>query len=253
MSATQPSSQEPRLAVTKNSDSTSQVFGTDVQLGGADPGFFAESTWGYPVEKPNTIPDGEYTVQGVYLPYELYNRSDGHAVWLPSFDATTYSHDQDDYGWTDPTKQPVYGQNGALTAPGSFYSAPQVVTFRAGKTNATLSLHQQATPRPPAPPESEYMKRITVRSKLLSAFWNREVNLSAWLLLPFGYNDPQHRNVRYPLMINQGHYSDAAFRGWADEPPRKVLVVPPSVISDKYIVNASHVIQTQLPMYLIDR
>ena len=85
---------EPRLAVTKNSDSTGQVFGTDVVAAppGAVVGFPVADTFGYPMLKPDSIPEGEYAIQGVYLPYEFYNRSDGAAVWLPSFDATTYSH-----------------------------------------------------------------------------------------------------------------------------------------------------------------
>ena len=40
-------------------------------------------------------------MQAVLTPYEQFNRSDGHKLWLPGFDSLTYSEDYDSYGWAE--------------------------------------------------------------------------------------------------------------------------------------------------------
>jgi hypothetical protein len=48
---------------------------------------------------------------------------------------------------------------------------------------------------------------ILFRSPRLSKFWGRDIYLGAVVLLPFGFNDPEHANAKYPLMIYHGHFT----------------------------------------------
>lgn len=199
---------------------TSQIFGVDVFNAGTG-AFPSKGSVGFPFASLSSLPPGNALVQGVLVPYERYDRKDGHSLWLPAWNTFTYSHDQDDYGWTDAKHE--FGAGGILTAEGVVFSKPTQVSLPL-QSDLKLTLEEQETPYPSRPAETENMKHISIRSKCLSEFWGRDVNVSAWVLLPAGFHE--HPEARFPLIVNTGHYSYQAFRGWSALAPD--YVTPPS-------------------------
>jgi hypothetical protein len=186
---------EPRFQIFEGIDSQ-QIFGVDVL--GLAPGQAAvigANTLGYPAKSLADIPPGEYQVQAVLNVYETFRRSDGHTVLLPP-DKGEGQH------WE--------------SKPGNLISRPQKLRIGTGTVRIALS---EAIP-PVAPPvETKYLRHVTVRSRLLSDFWGRDMELGAWVLLPPGFDE--HKDARYPLAIYHGHFTSdwragSAFR---EEPP----------------------------------
>ena len=88
------------------------------------------------------------------------------------------------------------------------------------------------------PVDTEHVKHIKIKSALLSKFWGRPIYIGANVLLPEGYDDPANRDVRYPVMWEQGHFTtglpgfdeglgDELSQWWvSDSAPRFILVSP---------------------------
>ena len=101
-------------------------------------------------------------------------------------------------------------------APGNLYSTPQQINIKEGKT-PTINLNfDHIIPPIQAPKDSEYVKHIRMRSKLLSEFWGRDMYVGAHVLLPEGWAD--HPDIHYPLAIFHGHFP-SDFGGWRTTPP----------------------------------
>ena len=216
---------EPRFNVGSTFGATAQIFSyavDDATAGSA--GFPAPDLQvGYPFASLDAFPDGPVMVQAVLTPYVQYNRSDGHVLWLPSFDAFEYSEDYDSYGWAE-VAVPFGGAKG-LSAPNALYSKPSRLQWAVqGGDTVHLALSEQVPPFPPPPPETAYSKFVSIPSAHLTSFWGRPVNVSAWVTLPAGFD--KHPEAKYPLIINHGHYSYQRLRGWSDEPPASVT--PPA-------------------------
>ena len=71
-----------------------------------------------------------------------------------------------------------------------------------------------------APKDSKYIKYIKMKSKLLSEFWGRPMELGAIVLLPKDFD--QHPDSKYPLIINHGHFP-SSFSEFRTTPPDKDL------------------------------
>jgi hypothetical protein len=58
---------------------------------------------------------------------------------------------------------------------------------------------------PPAtrPADTEWVKRVRIQSRKLTAFWGRPIHLHATVLLPRGY--AERTTVRYPTVFTLGH------------------------------------------------
>lgn len=202
--------QEPRFQISDNTN-TQQVFGLDVD--GWKPGeaaVFSAEPFGYPVQSLKDLPAGEYYVQALLQKYETFTRADGHTVKLPM-----------DRGegrqWN--------------RAPGNLYSTPKKVRFDpANPQSITIELDQEIPPIEP-PKDTEYVKHISIRSKLLSDFWGRDMYLGAHVLLPFGW--AEHPQVKYPLAIFHGHFP-ADISGWRTTPPD---TTQPCEYSDRFKVD----------------
>jgi hypothetical protein len=186
---------EPRFQIFEGIASQ-QIFGVDVlALAPGQPAVIGASTLGYPAKSLADIPPGDYQVQAVLNVYETYRRSDGHTVLLPP-DKGEGQH------WE--------------SKPGNLISRPQKVRIETGTVRIALT----ETIPPVAPPvDTRYLRHVTVRSRLLSEFWGRDMELGAWVLLPPGFDE--HPEARYPLAIYHGHFSSdwragSAFR---EEPP----------------------------------
>jgi enterochelin esterase-like enzyme len=55
------------------------------------------------------------------------------------------------------------------------------------------------------PPDTEWVKRIKIQSKLLSKFWSHPIYLGAVVLLPKEYDT--HPDVHYPVVYVQDHFN----------------------------------------------
>ena len=180
----------------RDDSKTCQAFGMDVNKwspGVAMP--FAMNSFGYPIRDMKDLPSGEYFVQALFHKYETFNRADGHMVKLPM-----------DRG---------EGQQWNR-APGNLYSTPQKIKFTKGELPQFSILLDQKIPPIAQPKDTEYIKHIQIRSKLLSDFWGRDMHLGAHILLPQGWDE--NPEVKYPLAIMHGHFP-RDFGGWRIIPP----------------------------------
>ncbi len=186
---------EPRFQL-RDDAKTCQGFGMDVDRWKPEASLsFDAMAYGYPISNLSELPSGTYFIQAVFHKYETFNRADGHTVKLPM-----------DRG---------EGQKWNR-APGNLYSTPQQINIKEGET-PTINLNfDHIIPPIQAPKDSEYVKHIRMRSKLLSEFWGRDMYVGAHVLLPEGWAD--HPDVQYPLAIFHGHFP-SDFGGWRTTPP----------------------------------
>jgi len=188
-------SKEPRFQLS-DGPKCQQVFGVDVDgLAPGNDAIFDGSVLGYPLANLHEVPRGEYMVQGLLHRYETFRRADGHVVKLPM-----------DRG---------EGQQWNK-APGNLFSTPRKVLIdpRSEET-IHISLDQEIPPIEP-PKDTKYIKHVRIESQLLTKFWGRPMHLGACVLLPHGFDE--HPEVRYPLIINHGHFP-STYDGFREEPP----------------------------------
>ncbi len=99
-------------------------------------------------------------------------------------------------------------------SPGNLFSKPKQIAFDA-RSAFPLEL-TEVIPPIPVPPDTKYVRRISVESALLSRFWGRPVSLRAIVLVPLGFDEnPQQR---YPVAFSQGHFP-SGFRSFRETPP----------------------------------
>ncbi|MBC8329985.1 MAG: hypothetical protein H8E31_14700 [Planctomycetes bacterium] len=191
---------EPRFQIVDGAG-TQQVFGVDVE--GWEPGttrVVDAAAFGYPLESLAQVPAGEYFAQALLHRYETFHRADGHVVKLPM-----------DRG---------EGQQWNR-APGNLLSTPVSVTIEpASRAPIRLRLDRELPPIP-QPPDTKYVRHFKIRSELLSAFWGRDMELGAVVLLPRGFDE--HPEARYPLIVEHGHFP-LSFGEFRESPPDPGLV-----------------------------
>jgi hypothetical protein len=101
-------------------------------------------------------------------------------------------------------------------SPGSLVSDVQKVHIDPARKTAAVSLALTKTiPGVPAAPETEWVKRFRITSKLASTFWGHPMTLGAVVLLPKGY--AENTTKRYPVVYTVGHYSERAPLGFTFE------------------------------------
>jgi hypothetical protein len=187
---------EPRLQVELEAPlRTPYIFGQDVDAmapGGAVT--LGAKAVGWPTERLEALPDGDYTVQVVLNRYETYHRADGSVVKLPP-DMGEGQH------WNE--------------KPGNLYSKPLLVKVRHGGPAVAISLDQTIAPIA-RKADTEFVRHIRIKSELLSKYWGRPVYLGAHVLLPAGFD--KHPDARFPLMVFHGHYPDD-ISGFRTTPP----------------------------------
>lgn len=191
------STAEPRFGISDNVE-TNQVFGMDFEnFEGGKSLIFDPETFGYPIEKLDSLPDGDYYVQAFIQKHDTFTRADGHTVKLPM--------DQGE------------GRQWAR-APKNIYSKPQQVSWKKGQKLA-LTI-DQIIPAIPEPEDTKYIKHIKFKSEKLSKFWGRDMYLGANVLLPEGFEE--NPTQYYPLMIYHGHFP-SDFGGFRTIPPDEEL------------------------------
>jgi len=212
---------EPRFHVT-DGVAAQPVFGIDVE--GWAPGetaTFSDTVFGFPVRRLHDLPPGTYRAQAVLNRYETFTRADGHTVKLPP-DRGEGQH------WN--------------TKPGNLYSLPAEFRVSAGDRLDALNLvlDQEIPPLPdPATKQTEWVKYVRIRSKLLSDFWGTDMYLGAWVLLPAGFDE--HPRAHYPVAIFHGHFP-ASFTSLRTEPPD---TTEPCVYSQRFHLDCYNRIQEE--------
>ena len=185
---------EPRLQAGSYGGSI-PFFGLDVEAWA--PGATATidaKTLGYPYESLAQVPAGEYYVQALLNVYTKFTRADGHIVWL---------HDDQ---WE--------GQR-FNASPGNIVSAVTKVRFDPNsKTPFVLTL-SKVLPPVQVPPDTRWVKRIKIKSELLSKFWGHPMYIGATVLVPKGFDEDVNR--RYPAIYIQGHFGLGAPFGFTEQ------------------------------------
>jgi len=184
---------EPRFEIS-DGPGTQIAFGRNLEnWKKGDKITFTGDEFGYPYQNMADIPEGEYYVQVLLHKYETFKLSTGHTVRLPM-----------DRG---------EGQQWNL-APGNIYSTPAKINVKSG-AEIQISLDKKI-PAIAEAKDTEWIKHIKVKSKLLSEFWGRDIYLGAHVLLPKDW--ATKTDVKYPLAIMHGHFPND-FGGFSTSPP----------------------------------
>ena len=191
---------EPRIAAynsARQRDGRVPFFAADVA--GVGPGetmVIDAAADGYPYARLGELPTGDYWVQALLHVYTEFRRQDGHVVWAPQ--------DQ----WE--------GQRWAFS-PGNLVSAPQRVRVDpASDTPIRLELTGEIPSIEP-PPDTEWVKRVRIQSRILSDWWGHPMYLGAVVLLPRGYDE--NPDLRYPVVFKADHFKLEPAFGFTTEPP----------------------------------
>jgi len=210
--------EEPRFLVDNSVDSQ-LVFGLNVQdWHGGTAVVIDKDAIGFPLADLSEVPAGTYYAQALLNRYKDFHLGNGKVVSLP----------------------PDRGEGQQWNRkPGNFYSEPvQIDIDESGSGTFTLVIDQEV-PEIEPPEDTEYVKHIRMRSKLLSDFWGEDIYLGAHVLLPKGFDE--HPEARYPLMISHGHFP-ADFDGFRTEPPDPDLEPD---YSERFDVHGYNIIQQQ--------
>ncbi len=172
-------------------------FGVDVYaLKPGENAVVDTSTLGFPLTSLNSLPEGDYFIQALLNVYTQVHRKDGHTIWVHM--------DQ----WE--------GQQWNRSA-GNLVSEPQQVHLDpANGIDVKLSLTKKLQSAP-QPPDTPWVKRVKIQSKLLSDFWGHPVYVGATLLLPKDYD--RSPGTKYPVIYIQGHFGLGAPFGFSEPAP----------------------------------
>ena len=194
---------EPRLQAGQYIGVSAPFFGRDVEsLKPGEPAVIDASAPGYPVETVSRLPAGEYFVQALLSVYTRVRRKDGHTIWV-------HMDQWEGQQWN--------------RSPGNLVS--DVLRVRldpASGFNVKLSLTKKL-PAIQIPPDTTWVKRVKIQSKMLSEFWGHPMYLGATLLLPKGYD--QNVNQKYPAIYIQGYFGLGAPFGFTDQAPANTETV----------------------------
>ncbi len=209
---------EPRFLVDNSAD-TQLVFGVNVEdwQGGAEV-LIDKSAIGFPLADLSQVPAGTYYAQALLNRYKDFSLSNGKVVSLP----------------------PDRGEGQQWNRkPGNFYSEPVQVEINESGSGTFALVLDQVIPEIQPPEDTEFVKHIRMRSKLLSDFWGEDIYLGAHVLLPKGFDE--NPEARYPLMIFHGHFPED-FGGFRTEPPDPDLEPD---YSERFDVHGYNIIQQQ--------
>lgn len=162
-------------------------------LKAGEPALIDDRVFGYPLESIKDIPAGEYYVQGFINIYTEFKRSDGHTLWMH----------QD--RWE--------GQNWRR-GEGNLFSPVKKVYIDPAKGGTIDLICSKANPPVVIPEDTPMVKRIRIRSKLLSDFWGQDMYLGATVLLPTEYD--KNTDQFYPVNYQHGHFGLGVPFGFID-------------------------------------
>jgi len=207
-------------------------FGIDIEnLRPGEKVIIGEKILGYPLRSLADIPSGDYYLQALVNIYTQFKRADGHTIWahMDQWEGQQFNR-----------------------SPGNLYSEVKKVHLDQNRGYQVALTMDKVIPPVEVPPDTQWVKRIKIKSQLLSEFWGRPIYLGATILLPKGYDT--HPAVYYPVHYIQGHFSlrppygfkeDSGFyKVWtAEDFPRMICVTfqhPTPFFDDSYAVNSAN-------------
>lgn len=204
---------EPRFQVEQSYEAP-QIFGVGIDgLAPGDSVVVDGETLGFPAERLSEVPAGDYTVQAVLHKYDAFDLSTGHTVKLPAARGA--------------------GQNWRKE-PGNVISKPKKISFDPER-RGTIDIELTEVIEPiPEKEDTEWIRRIKVKSERLSEFWGRDVYINGHVLVPKGFDD--NLDANYPLAIFHGHFPED-FGGFRTTPPDPDLVCEYSARFDEPCYN----------------
>lgn len=128
------------------------------------------------------LPAGDYSVQAVLIRYTLAKRADGHSIWVPMNDQRAVA--------------PLFSGN-------PYSKSVNVRLDPAVGSPVALTLTETIGPIARAA-DTPWIKRIRIKSKILSDFWGVPMTIGAEVLLPKGFD--QRPGVRFPAIYTFGHF-----------------------------------------------
>ena len=174
-------------------------FGLDVEkLNPGATAVISDAVPGFPLRSVSEIPAGDYYVQALFNVYTEFHRADGHVIWAHM--------DQ----WE--------GQKFNIS-PGNLYSKVQKIHYDPSLPARIRLTLTEVIPPIEVPSDTEWVKHVKIQSKLLTAFWGHPMYLGAVILLPSGYSS--HPNEQYPVIYEQGHFSQDAPFAFTTTVPRE--------------------------------
>jgi len=174
-----PAKVEPRQSIGMNGP---PAFGMDVEnlRPGTTVTLDAKSD-GFPFGL-DRLPAGDYSVQAILIPYTKAKRADGHTIWVPMNDQRVIA--------------PMF--------PGNPYSKPADVRLDpAASAPVALTLTEKIGPIA-REPDTPWIKRVRIKSKILSDFWGMPMTIGAEVLIPKDFD--KHPGARYPAIYTYGHF-----------------------------------------------
>lgn len=176
---------EPRIAIGLNGP---VILGVDLeQLPPGQTISVDAAAVSYPLKSLNDLPAGDYFVQAVLTRYNQVRRADGHTIWVPT------QHRRTAY----------------TMLPGNLYSKPQKLHLDP-KTPLTARFDLTETIAPvEEPKDTEWLRHVRIKSKLLSDFWGTPIYLGATALVPKGFD--RHPQTKYPTLYAQSQERTAPF------------------------------------------
>jgi hypothetical protein len=179
---TRDGSREPRLQAGSYAGSA-PFYGVDVSaLATGEPAVFDASTPGFPLDGLRDLPPGDYFVQGLLNVYTRVTPKHGKTIWV-------HWDQWEGQQWN--------------RSPGNLVSEVERIRWDPNGSLVRLTLVRQLPPVE-VPPDSRWVKRVKIQSKILSDWWGRPVHLGAVALVPSGWE--QHPTTRYPAIYIQGHF-----------------------------------------------
>lgn len=149
---------------------------------------------GYPLQSIADLPPDTYRVQAFLNVYTTLRRADGHTLRMhlnsgagqSPFRAPGNAHSRPLQVRLDPreARQVDLGIDRVI---------PPLERLEPGE------VLQQGNPR-----DTERVRFVKIRSRLLSEFWGRDMYIGANVLLPSGYEEQP--GIRYPTVYLQGHF-----------------------------------------------
>ena len=187
---------EPRLQAGSYNGSV-PFYGLDVSaMKAGDSAVIDGTTLGFPVDQLAQLPAGDYFVQPLLEVYTEFHRQDGHVIWA-------HMDQWEGQQWNQ--------------SPGTLVGDVQKVHLDpAAGFDVKLTLSRNVPPVT-VPPDTAWVKRVKIQSKLLSDFWGHPMFIGATVLLPKGFNENPAQ--KYPGIYIQGHFGLGAPFGFTEQAP----------------------------------
>jgi len=133
----------------------------------------------FPYASLAELPPGDYYVQAILIRYSEVKRADGHVLWVPT----------------------AHRRIPFTELPGNLFSKVQPIHLDPAQRSTVRLDLSEVIPPPEKPKDSEYLRHVTLQSKVLTKFWGTPIYLHATVLLPQGYD--AHPNAHYPAIYPQ--------------------------------------------------